>query len=133
MSSKTNICLLHIGLCAGYAGFVPDYGSSSVLLHVCHSGSQTEGACGACCSHGRGTQPWKHILLLLRHGIHDFFNISLVKASHQAKPNINGMRGIFALPIEKKENRNSCWKPIKTIYCASSKDYFTAALLMIQW
>lgn len=133
MSSKTNICLLHIGLCTGYAGFVPDYGSSSVLLHVCHSGSQTEGACGACCSHGRGTQPWKHILLLLRHGIHDFFNISLVKASHQAKPNINGMRGIFALPIEKKENRNSCWKSIKTIYCASSKDYFTAALLMIQW
>ena len=61
----------------------------------------------------------------------NFFNISLVKASHQPKPNINGTSDILALPTEKKENRNRCGKSTKTIYCASSKDYFTAVLLMI--
>lgn len=51
----------YIGLCTGYAGFVPVYGSSSVFApYVCHSGSQTEKAPGACCSHGRNTTMETH-------------------------------------------------------------------------
>lgn len=78
----------------------------------------------------RGTQPWKHIILPLRHGIHEFFNISLVKASHQAKPNINGTSDILALP-QKRKTGIVVENLLKLSIVLHQKDYFTAVLLMI--